>query len=521
MTAAEHLTAKAEFKRLGQTRQPFLDQAYISSALTIPALFPEKDDNGQPPSRIGTTFQAVGARGVNNLSSKLLIALFPTRPFFRLVADVARLQGASEQARDDIEASLLKLEDLIMAEMELLGLRVPLFEALKHLVVTGNVLMHLPNNEKQGGMRIFHLDAYVVDRDPEGNLLQIIVRERISPLALPPSAYESVNGQVRIAGTDGQETPEFVEMYTWIKWDPEEEKFNVHQELGQGQIIENTEGVYTRDNLPWNPLRMTTISGNDYGRGLVEDYEGDLRSLEGLAIGILEGTAAAVRVLWFVNPNGFTNIADLEKPNGAIIPGFADDVGSLTTDKQADLQVAANVAQSLETRLSRAFLLNSAITRNAERVTAQEVRYQAEELEATLGGVYSALTQDLQVPLILGIMERLLKRGSMPKLKKGVIRPSIVTGIEALNRGHDLQNLQIGADAFQAAYGPGVLERYTDARVGIQRFFTAAGVDLDGWLKDEEQIQQELVEAQQAEMINKIAPNVANAVANAQPQQGS
>lgn len=45
-------------------------------------------------------------------------------------------------------------------------------------------------------------------------------------------------------------------------------------------------------------------------------------------------------------------------------------------------------------------LLNSAVQRNGERVTAEEIRYVAGELEDTLGGVYSLLSQELQLSLI-------------------------------------------------------------------------------------------------------------------------
>ena len=48
-------------------------------------------------------------------------------------------------------------------------------------------------------------------------------------------------------------------------------------------------------------------------------------------------------------------------------------------------------------------------SRSAERVTAEEVRYMAQELETALGGVYSILSQEFQYPfvnLLLGRMEQ-------------------------------------------------------------------------------------------------------------------
>ena len=58
-------------------------------------------------------------------------------------------------------------------------------------------------------------------------------------------------------------------------------------------------------------------------------------------------------------------------------------------------------------RLGAAFLLNTAVTRDAERVTAQEIRMQAQELESSLGGVYSRLANELQLPLAKRLLQEI------------------------------------------------------------------------------------------------------------------
>ena len=57
--------------------------------------------------------------------------------------------------------------------------------------------------------------------------------------------------------------------------------------------------------------------------------------------------------------------------------------------------------------MSYAFLLHTAIQRDAERVTAQEIRYMAEQLETAMGGVYSLLSQEFQLPLVKILMKRM------------------------------------------------------------------------------------------------------------------
>ena len=68
--------------KLELRRQPFLDRARDASAVTLPYLIPpEGHANG---SSLIDTFSSVGARGVNNLASKLQLSLFPIdAPFFQ------------------------------------------------------------------------------------------------------------------------------------------------------------------------------------------------------------------------------------------------------------------------------------------------------------------------------------------------------------------------------------------------------------------------------------------------------
>jgi hypothetical protein len=69
------LTAESRWTRLQSKRHAVLERARDCAALTIPALVPPEghDDNNVLP----TPYQSLGARGVNNVASKLLMSLFP------------------------------------------------------------------------------------------------------------------------------------------------------------------------------------------------------------------------------------------------------------------------------------------------------------------------------------------------------------------------------------------------------------------------------------------------------------
>ena len=172
------------------SRESFLKRAREASKLTIPTLIPESGHTYT--SDYPTPYQSIGARGVNNLASKMLMALLPPNsPFFRLIIDdfdLANLIG--EDKRGPVEEGLAKIERAALHEIEAEAMRVPIYEALKHLIVGGNALLHLPN---KGVMRVFHLDSYTVKRDVQGNILKIIVKETLSAKTLPVDLQKYVD----------------------------------------------------------------------------------------------------------------------------------------------------------------------------------------------------------------------------------------------------------------------------------------------------------------------------------------
>ena len=78
-----NITAQGRYEACESERETFLDRARDSSKLTLPTLIPPS--NYSNATKYSTPFNSVGARGVNNLASKLLLSLVPPNaPFFRL-----------------------------------------------------------------------------------------------------------------------------------------------------------------------------------------------------------------------------------------------------------------------------------------------------------------------------------------------------------------------------------------------------------------------------------------------------
>jgi hypothetical protein len=500
------LSAQGIYRRLETLREPFLRRARDAVELTIPTLLREDNSYNSSTRSFKTPWQGVGARGVNNLSSKLLLTLMPPNsPFFRLRVDEGKagILLSNDKVKTEIEQTLAAVERQVMFEVETTPTRVKVHEALKHLVCTGNALIHFPS---EGAMRVFHLDSYVCERDASGNLLLLITRELVSPMMLPEDFVKTLSLEGSGETYEARSEVKNLELFTCVR--RYEGKWNVHQEVSDKRLP-GTDGSYTEQDFPWLPLRMHVVDGEDYGRGYVEEYQGDLRSLEGLTQAIVEGAAAAARIVVMVRPNSTTRIKNVANaPNGAVIPGHKDDVTMLQAEKQADLSVASQVSDKIEQRLAFAFLLNSSVQRQAERVTAEEIRYMAQELEDALGGVYSVLTQELQLPLVRLLMSRLQKAGKLPKFNNDTVKPTIVTGLEALGRGHDLQRLQVAFDVVARTYGPEALARFTNPLDGIARILTSSGVDPAGLMKTPEEIQQEMQQAQMMETVNNLGGDV-------------
>jgi len=497
-------SAESRYNALESERQPFIDRAREASKLTLPYVMPEDGHNSH--SRLYTPFQGIGARGVNNLASKLLLALLaPNAPFFRLNFDEPKLraEGATQEIITEMEAALQTVEDSVMEEISRQSYRVGVHEALKNLIITGNSLLYIP---PEGGLRVFHLDRYVISRDPMGNPLKIITRETLN--------YNTLTDELKAAAgyLEGETTGKNCDLYTCVEL--VDDKWYVHQEI-KGNVIESSMGSFPKDKLPYIPLRFSKIDGEDYGRGYVEEYLGDLISLETLTQAIVEGSAAAAKVLFLVNPNGTTRAKTLaESPNGAITQGNAQDVSVLQLDKFNDFRIASDTANTIKERLGQAFLLTSGVVRNAERVTAEEIRMLTLELESSLGGLYSLLSNELQLPMVNRVMDLMTTDKRLPKLPKDLVKPVIITGVEALGRGNDLQKLDMFLAGAAQVVGPQAIGQFVKVDEYFKRRATSLGIKTAGLIKTQEEMQQEMQQAQMMEMASKVAPQGAAALGN-------
>ena len=510
-------TAQSRWKDLEPYRSLYLRRAIDASKLTIPTLIPESDQNdswaGDRYNSIPSLYQGAGARGVNSLSAKLLLALMPpSQPFFRLTIDKGKIQQYLEQRGEQeekllsqLDQALSDLERQVLRRLDQLQARSALFEAVKHLIVGGNALLYIGAD----AIRMYTLRSFCVDRDPEGNVTEIVVREQVAERYMP----------VREPKESGEgESDEREDVYTHINISPQDDRVEWYQEY-DGEKLAGSAGFSSLETSPWIVLRLRKVAGESYGRGLVEEVLGDLQSLESLSKEVVQGALISAKALFLVNPNGTTRADVLARAeNGAIVAGNAADVEALQVQKSSDMSVALQAMQLLERRLSYTFLADEAIQRDAERVTAEEIRLMAESLERGLAGVYSMLSAELQLPLIRRVMHLMEREGDIPAVPKGLVEPQVTTGLEAIGRGNDKQRLTTFLQTVAASIGPEQFLQYINPSELIRRFAAADGIDTAGLVKDDQELQAEQAQQQQAMLAQQLAQGAIQSGATATPQ---
>lgn len=500
MAELEKVSAKALYDKLVTDRDPYFRRAVEAAKLTVPHLMPE---NGTTAStNLPEPSQSLGARGLRNLASKVHLALFPINapPFKYEIDDIAvREITQADDQRGEIEKALSARERAVVSEMYGSLFRPVSFEATRQLLLAGNYLIHIP---KEGRPKGYRLNQYVCDRDGSGNVLDIVIKESMSPAALPEDVATAVRSirEVKDAPRDQD-----VDLYTHIR--RVDDKYVVSQECEGMDVTGANTGEYPLDACPWIALRLTYIEGENYGRGFVDEYMGDLKALDVLIEALRDGTAQSAKVVWLVAPNATVKASALAKAeNGGFVTGEANAVVPLQVNKQADFAVAERFIQQVVERLSYAFMLNSSVQRPGDRVTAEEIRFVASELEQGMGGIYSLLSEEFQLPVVRLYEKRMEHNRRVPPLPKGVTNVRVVAGLDALGRGNDLQNLDALVGGLAQLFGPDEIKRRINPGEYIKRRAAALGIDAGGLVVTDEQLAQGDQQAQMQALLEKLGP---------------
>ena len=111
------------------------------------------------------------------------------------------------------------------------------------------------------------------------------------------------------------------------------------------------------------------------------------------------------------------------------------------------------------------------------------------------------------------------KEKQLPKLPKGIVRPSIIIGLEALGRGNDKNKIISFLTTIGNVLGPEALKQFVNVSDAITRLATAEGIDPDGLIRSEEELNAELQQQQLQQVAQNIDPEQVQQLANQVAQQ--
>jgi len=499
-------TALSRYESLRSGRQQFLDAAREAAALTIPYLMTEEGfGEGE---KLPIPWQSLGAKGCNVLSSKLMLSLFPLNTsFFKLSIneqELAALPEITPDIRSEVDLTLSKMERTIMQQISESSDRVILYSAMRHLVVTGNVLLFAGKKH----LKLYPLNRFVVDRDGNGEILHIVTKEHIHRSLLPKEFQKLPDGvpNINSAGEDGVKhgvagsDAEDATVFTHCELKDGSHKW--YQEC-DGKILPNSQGSSPKNISPWICCRFNITDQESYGRSRVSEYQADLQSLDGLMQSMVEGSATMAKVVFAVSPSSVTKPQALARAStGSIISGRADDVSVIATNKQADFRTVREMIEILTQRISDAFLILS--PRQSERTTATEISAVQQELNEQLSGVYGNLTVTLLTPYLNRKLHILQRNKSIPQLPKGLISPVVVAGLNSLGRQQDKVALMEFMNTVAQSLGAEALAQYIVPTEVLKRLAAASGIETLNLIKDQSTMDQEMAQMQQQQTTDTL-----------------
>lgn len=455
---------------------------------------------------ITNDYSSIGAQLAGHITNKLALTLFrPGVPFFRLNPDKEGKKALEEQG---LTAAAL-VDPLATAELEACkeldnaAIRPKLNLILEHLVVAGNVLMCLEDDF----IRAMGLRYYCVKRNYRGEVVRIVIKEEMCKDELEDEIQDYVPGA-------SQETK-----VCWYKLiEKKKNRMVMTQWVGDVLLPEKYEGNWSVDECPYKVCTWVLPDESNYGIGLCQFYWSDLEVVSSMSESVVNGGILGTEMRWGVDPTSQSRAEDLNKSkNGDFVACRKDDINPIYGGNDKAIATADGILQRVERRLSQGFLMQSTVTRNAERVTAEEVRMQALELETTYGGVYTGIAKDVQGP----VADWCMRRAGI-NLKRTGLQATVITGLDALTRNAELEALRAAfSDLGLTINLPEPMQRRIKWKALGDFVGAGRGVKLSPFIMDDNEFAAVQQQEQQARVAEQSAVAGGQAAANSTVEQGA
>lgn len=476
------MNAEQEYDARTGERDTFKMRCYQYALWTIPSLFLNTEQS--TPTEEHFDYQMIGAQGLVNLASKIMLLLFhPTRPFFKITVSTEERAKLLQSLRAaDLDTVFGRIEQLALEELNISQLREKLEEVFKLLIQTGDCVLYTP---KTGRPTVYNLHQYVREYDGDGCLNVLIIREAIQRHNLPEE-LQKILGEVRESDT----TTTY--LYTVIERVADSKRYTVTQEL-EGKKVNAIDGNYDVEALPWISLHWSRTGKENYGRGRVEECAAGFEQLSNVCQTMAELTTLLSDIKGLVNPEGTTSAEDLNAAEpGEYVSGKEGDIFWAAPDIKVQLDCLGIQYERLKREIGGSFLLQSALTRDAERVTAEEIRMIANELETVNAGFYSNMSINLQKPLAKFLIAKVDKQVSKLQIR-------ILSGLDALARFNEVQSIkQLVSDLAQMNSIPPDAIAWLKMQEIIKMLAAGYGLEYGKFLKSAEEHQADVEASMQA-----------------------
>lgn len=510
------MKAEAFYDSLTGRRQAVEDMARKMAELTLPFAFPplgyvEGDD-------LPGNNQSIGAQCVNTLTSKLADVAFPPgHPCLRLLPEETDIQQALEQDPEqwaNVMLAMMRLALTHTTAFYTIGMRSAYIEYVRQLLIAGNCLWkHL----KWRSPTWHRMDSYVVQRSTTGLQLAIVHKVSVSLAGLDDDTRKFIEERMQDAAEPAD--PEAAAGKS--RWEQEVDLYCAQMYIPPADGDDETEGTfryweeYKGHYIPDTGVEtdyespvmhagwLIRTAGRNWSPSYCEMYRGDLYTVEAAASGMNDITAAAALALMFHKPGSQSSIKQVrEARNLSILPGSAEDITMFRAEKSADNNTVGGNLEQAARRLSSAFLMQSAIQRSGERVTAEEIQRLGTELDKALGGLYTNISDGNQKPIIVRAVALHEERNPKLRLPTDKVTVEVITGIEATGDSIEANNLVDWGSVVSKMWGPEGVKQ-VNVNDFAKRYATLKGIKPDGLVLTPDQVGQNSQDQMQAGMMQE------------------
>lgn len=505
-------TIKDLFAACDADRQGILETVRECARLTDHSLLPPKDHDSNQP--LPGNYQSDGSQGLTALSGKVMLQAFPPgKPWVKqdLDAKVMFDPNVSDEQKIALQEALF-VEDMILTSLiekaggtggndNVTGFYANVNSFFRQAIGTGDALCRVDDDFQ---LTVFRRDQYVTVRDTAKRVLCHIVKERQDPFGLPDKEQTrlwSEHADIKAKKTEDYTRDRQVDVYTLVEWDAANKRWATKREVdlnGKTVVV----GEYTDEVTPYISCYWSLDAGEHYGRGLIEQNMGSLKSLDMLSMYILDFCDLASKAHFVVDSASDFDEKNLERPSGAIYrgrvrDGVVTDVAILRTDKSNEFMIAKDGLEITRANFGRASLSSTGAVRNSERTTAFEIdNTSLQELQNATSGFFASLADQFQMPLYRRVKWMARSKGliNTDYDQKG-IKPVILTGLQDIASKVRFQSMLTLKDLAQGL-GDTAL-----ARINMDTLLESAarflGVWEPGLIKSREQMQAEIEQAMQ------------------------